>query len=193
MSTVVKRYSRALALGLVGAATLAVLSFGPTWAAEAPRSAAFSEAQTFQVPALAASPVLERGSYSVVVIERPKPAPEQTAPQPQQRSYPQAPSDPTGAQAIAAGQVSARGWGEGEFGCLVALWNKESGWNAGALNRGSGAYGIPQALPGSKMASAGADWETNPSTQIAWGLGYIGSRYGSPCGAWDHSQRVGWY
>ena len=84
-------------------------------------------------------------------------------------------------------------WGDDEFACLVALWNKESGWRVGAYNAGSGAYGIPQALPGSKMASAGADWETNPATQITWGLGYISGRYGTPCGAWGHSQAKGWY
>ncbi len=85
------------------------------------------------------------------------------------------------------------GWGDDQFGCLVALWNKESGWNYQAYNRSSGAYGIPQALPGSKMGSAGADWQSNAATQVAWGLGYISGRYGSPCGAWSHSQSTGWY
>lgn len=101
--------------------------------------------------------------------------------------------DPGTAQAIAYSMVLERGWGDGEFACLVALWNRESGWRVNAYNAGSGAYGIPQSLPGNKMASAGADWETNPATQISWGLGYIGGRYGSPCGAWDHSQSRGWY
>ena len=101
--------------------------------------------------------------------------------------------DPGTAQAIAYEMVVARGWGDGEFACLVALWNRESGWRVNAYNAGSGAYGIPQSLPGNKMASAGADWETNPATQISWGLGYIGGRYGSPCGAWSHSENVGWY
>ena len=97
------------------------------------------------------------------------------------------------AQAIAAAMLGNYGWGSEQMGCLVPLWQKESGWNVYAQNRSSGAYGIPQALPGSKMASAGADWQTNPATQIAWGLGYISGRYGSPCGAWSHSQSVGWY
>lgn len=101
--------------------------------------------------------------------------------------------DPGSAQAYAAGAVAARGWSVGEFDCLVALWSKESGWRVNAHNASSGAYGIPQALPGSKMATAGADWETNPATQIEWGLGYISGRYGTPCGAWAHSQDVGWY
>ncbi|MFC4335864.1 aggregation-promoting factor C-terminal-like domain-containing protein [Salininema proteolyticum] len=79
-----------------------------------------------------------------------------------------------------------------EFGCLEALWTRESGWSETAAN-GSGAYGIPQALPGSKMSSEGSDWESNPVTQIRWGLGYIKGRYGTPCEAWNHSENVGWY
>lgn len=101
--------------------------------------------------------------------------------------------DPGSAQAIGYQMVMARGWGDDEFACLSALWQRESGWRVNAHNRGSGAYGIPQSLPGNKMASAGADWETNPATQITWGLGYISSRYGTPCGAWAKSQRSGWY
>lgn len=97
------------------------------------------------------------------------------------------------AQAIAFDMLQARGWGQDQYSCLVALWNKESGWRYNAANRSSGAYGIPQALPGRKMASAGSDWQTNPATQITWGLGYISGRYGSPCGAWKHSKSVGWY
>jgi len=85
------------------------------------------------------------------------------------------------------------GFGLKEMPCLDKLWMKESGWNHRARNPSSGAFGIPQALPGGKMASAGADWENNPATQIRWGLGYIKGRYGAPCGAWAHSQRVGWY
>ena len=83
--------------------------------------------------------------------------------------------------------------GAGQFSCLEALWNRESGWNHLAQNPSSGAYGIPQALPGSKMASAGSDWQTNPYTQVRWGVSYIKSRYGTPCNAWAHSQSVGWY
>jgi hypothetical protein len=101
--------------------------------------------------------------------------------------------DPGSAQAYAQSAVQARGWGAGEFDCLVALWSRESGWRVNAYNASSGAYGIPQSLPGSKMSSAGADWETNAGTQIEWGLGYIGGRYGSPCGAWAHSEDAGWY
>ena len=78
-------------------------------------------------------------------------------------------------------------------GCLEKLWDRESGWNERAMNRYSGAYGIPQSLPGHKMASAGADWQTNPATQIKWGLGYIQSRYGTPCGAWSFWQAHNYY
>ena len=109
-------------------------------------------------------------------------------------SYPSGPANPSGAQAIARDlMASMYGWGDDQFGCLVDLWNKESGWNVYAQNPSSGAYGIPQALPGDKMATAGADWATNAATQIKWGLGYIAGRYGTPCGAWSHSASVGWY
>jgi hypothetical protein len=77
--------------------------------------------------------------------------------------------------------------------CLDKLWKKESGWNHKARNNSSGAYGIPQAYPGNKMASVGSDWKTNPATQIKWGLGYIKGRYKTPCGAWAKSQSSGWY
>jgi len=85
------------------------------------------------------------------------------------------------------------GFSSDQFGCLDSLWTRESGWNIYADNPSSSAYGIPQSLPGSKMASAGSDWATNPVTQIRWGLGYIQDRYGSPCGAWGHSESNGWY
>lgn len=76
---------------------------------------------------------------------------------------------------------------------LDALWTRESGWNHLAENRSSGAYGIPQSLPATKMAVVGGDWRTNPQTQINWGLAYIGARYGTPQKAWEHSERRGWY
>jgi hypothetical protein len=96
------------------------------------------------------------------------------------------------AQTFAAKAVAGRGWAPSEFSCLVNLWNRESGWNTHAANP-SGAYGIPQALPGSKMATAGGDWQNSYQVQITWGLGYIAGSYGSPCGAWAHSNAVGWY
>ncbi len=96
-------------------------------------------------------------------------------------------------KAIAQALLPEFGFSSDQFSCLDSLWTRESGWSSTAANPSSSAYGIPQALPGSKMASAGADWATNPATQIRWGLGYIADRYGSPCGAWSHSESVGWY
>ena len=97
------------------------------------------------------------------------------------------------ARTIGRAMVADRGWSSGQFTCLDSLWTRESNWNPTADNPTSSAYGIPQALPGSKMASAGADWRTNPATQISWGLGYIADRYGDPCAAWSHFQANNWY
>ena len=103
------------------------------------------------------------------------------------------PPNPNTAQSIAYNMMGSFGFSPSTyFGCLLDLWNRESGWVYDAENA-SGAYGIPQALPGSKMSSAGADWETNPATQIKWGLGYIKAIYGNPCGAWDFELRNGYY
>ena len=93
----------------------------------------------------------------------------------------------------ARAMLGSFGWSSGQFSCLDPLWGHESGWSATAYNAGTGAYGIPQALPGAKMASAGPDWQTDAATQIRWGLEYIKSLYGSPCGAWGHEQATGWY
>jgi hypothetical protein len=88
---------------------------------------------------------------------------------------------------------SKYGWGASQFGCYNKIIMRESGWNVHANNPSSSAYGIPQALPGSKMSSAGPDWRNNPTTQIRWGLGYVKSRYGTPCGAWGFKSSHGWY
>ena len=95
-------------------------------------------------------------------------------------------------QQIAEAMLASFGWPASQFSCLDPLWAHESGWSVTAANP-DGAYGIPQALPGSKMASAGPDWQTDAATQIRWGLEYIRGTYGSPCGAWDHEQATGWY
>jgi exonuclease VII small subunit len=102
---------------------------------------------------------------------------------------------PRAAQEIARAMMPAYGWDDAQLSCLVPLWNAESGWSWSATNASSGAYGIPQALPGWKMSSAGSDWLTNPATQIAWGLTYIQERYGSPCRTWDiwQSRIPHWY
>jgi hypothetical protein len=158
-----------------------------------PYSGAFADANT--APShweeTGQSLVVENG-YSASSVSResfgvhsaPRPAP------------PKAPSagvpSPGSAQAIAQGILAAEGMGNDQFSCLVSLWNRESHWNVTAENP-DGAYGIPQALPGNKMGSAGPDWQSNATTQITWGLGYIKGRYGTPCGAWGHSQSTGWY
>jgi hypothetical protein len=108
-------------------------------------------------------------------------------------TVPSAPPNPGTAQSIAYNVMGSFGFSPATyFGCLKDLWNRESGWVFDAENA-SGAYGIPQALPGSKMASAGADWATNPRTQIVWGLGYIKGMYQNPCGAWSFEERNGYY
>lgn len=98
--------------------------------------------------------------------------------------------DPRG---VARAMVSERGWSGEQFDCLDNLWTKESGWRWDADNPTSSAYGIPQALPGSKMSTMGSDWETNPVTQIRWGLAYIDDVYGTPCSAWSQSRSSNWY
>lgn len=97
---------------------------------------------------------------------------------------------------VALGQrlAAGYGWGSGsEWTCLDELWTRESGWRMVWNYQGSGAYGIPQSLPANKMAAAGADYMTNPATQIRWGLGYISATYGTPCAAWDHETVNSWY
>ena len=103
------------------------------------------------------------------------------------------PTNPTEAQAIGKEMMLAAGFGEDQWGCLYNLWMRESGWRTTAGNVSSGAYGIPQSLPASKMAAFGGDYLTNPRTQIAWGLSYIKGRYGTPCGGWSSFQAKGWY
>jgi len=102
-------------------------------------------------------------------------------------------ADPDTAKAVALDLAAARGWTGAQYDALIALWSRESGWRVNALNKSSCAYGIPQALPGSKMASAGSDWLTNPATQITWGLNYIQGRYGDPISALAHSDANHWY
>ena len=120
-----------------------------------------------------------------------------TGAQPTQAASAAAAQPATGAasgspQQIAEAMLASFGWPASQFSCLDPLWAHESGWSVTASNP-DGAYGIPQALPGSKMASAGPDWQTSAATQIRWGLEYIKGTYGSPCAAWDHEQATGWY
>jgi len=133
----------------------------------------------------------ERAAAAAAAQQAQQQQPQQQAQQP--ASSQAAPATSGSPQQIAMAMLGSYGWASGQFSCLDSLWNEESGWNVHASNPSSGAYGIPQALPGSKMASAGPDWESDAATQIRWGLGYIQALYGSPCGAWAHEQADGWY
>lgn len=96
-------------------------------------------------------------------------------------------------QSYAHQLVLSHGWTEADYQALVLLWHRESGWNPYSVNKKSGACGIPQSLPCSKMAKYGKDYRTNYKVQVKWGLDYIKARYGVPLKAWQHSQRRGWY
>jgi hypothetical protein len=101
---------------------------------------------------------------------------------------------PNGARAVAREIAQSKHeWGSFQFACLNKLWTKESNWRYKARNKSSGAHGIPQALPATKMESVGTDWRTNPVTQIKWGLRYIEVRYETPCKAYKKFQRSNWY
>jgi hypothetical protein len=159
--------------------------------------------QNLEISAAAAA-VVTRDEYSVKEAPKPVPVlvPAAVAPTASEKSASEdsgcpdpnaAVADPSTAQAVALDLAAARGWTGPQYDALIALWSRESGWRVNALNSSSCAYGIPQALPGSKMASAGADWLTNPATQITWGLDYIQGRYGDPIGALAHSDANHWY
>ncbi|QNE18532.1 hypothetical protein F1D05_12225 [Kribbella qitaiheensis] len=94
---------------------------------------------------------------------------------------------------VAMNLLADHGWKASQFSCLDSLWTKESRWKVNADNPTSSAFGIPQALPGNRMAAYGSDWRTNPVVQIKWGLDYIEDAYGSPCAAWSHSKAKNWY
>jgi hypothetical protein len=127
-------------------------------------------------------------------VKQPEPKAAVATPKPKSVFFPSGKQWGVKAGARAAKAYARSRMSEAQFDCLEQLWNHESGWRWNAQNRsGSGAYGIPQALPGSKMAKAGADWRTNPITQVRWGLGYISGRYGSACAAWSHFKSHNWY
>jgi hypothetical protein len=145
-------------------------------AAKKAAAARIANAQSSAVPAQPAA--------QPIAAAQPSPSPTVAAP---------AASAASGSpQQIAEAMLGSFGWSSSQFSCLDPLWAHESGWSVTAANP-DGAYGIPQALPGSKMASAGPDWQTDAATQIRWGLEYIQATYGSPCGAWAHEQATGWY
>lgn len=127
-------------------------------------------------------------------VHRPKPQPKPRATSTTaSRATTRAPLTTGDPRSIAHAMLLRQGYSESEWTCLDALWTRESSWNIYASNASSGAYGIPQALPGDKMATFGADWRTNPITQISWGLSYIRSSYGTPCGALSHENAYGYY
>ncbi|WP_240930646.1 D-alanyl-D-alanine carboxypeptidase family protein [Isoptericola sp. BMS4] len=115
--------------------------------------------------------------------------------QAQRQATPTSDGTPDGNRALGRSMAATQGWTGSQWGCLEKLWTAESGWNHRAANPTSSAYGIPQSLPGKKMAATGADWRTNPATQIDWGLDYIADRYDTPCQAWAfwNSHRPHWY
>lgn len=144
--------------------------------------------------------VMDAASHTLSVVGAPKvaakPTPTPSHAAPRGAAAPAThlpPPNPGTAQSIAYTMMSSFGWNpQTYFSCLNDIWTRESGWRYNAENA-SGAYGIPQALPGSKMAAAGADWRTNPATQIKWGLGYIQGKYGNPCSAWAFWQSHSYY
>ncbi len=144
---------------------------------------AFSKIQVGSSTASTTAPTVKSEADAVTPVPTAAPAPTPAAPV----------DDPAAAKAFAATALAAHGWGADQMSCLTQLWERESSWLTSAENPSSGAYGIAQSLPANKMESVGSDWSTNAQTQITWGLTYIEGRYGTPCGAWGHSNAVGWY
>ena len=128
--------------------------------------------------------------------QAPRPKPKTPAPKPIVKVKPKPQPKPklVSYPSVAYARSYARSRiGATQFTCLDKLFTRESNWRTHAYSRSSGAYGIPQALPGTKMSVIASDWRDNPLTQVRWGLRYIAGRYGTACNAWAHSQRVGWY
>jgi hypothetical protein len=141
-----------------------------------------------------ASPSASAPPSPVAPAAAPSPSPTRPAPKPSTKpAVPVGCGQYSGNQLIACQLLPSFGFTTGEMSALVPMWSRESGWSTSAQNPSSGAYGIPQALPGDKMATVAADWRTNPATQIKWGLGYIKDRYGTPSAAWAFWQKNGWY
>ena len=141
----------------------------------------------------AASKRAEAAAKKAAAAQSPAATQTPAAAQPSQTATATVPAASGSPQQIAEAMLGSFGWSASQFSCLDPLWAHESGWSVSAYNAGSGAFGIPQALPGSRMASAGPDWQTDAATQIRWGLEYIKGTYGSPCGAWAHEEATGWY
>jgi hypothetical protein len=157
----------------------------------AARAAAAAKAAASKARALEKKAIAKRAAEKVAAAA--EKAAESSKSVPYSGPIPSSCKEYSGNRAIGCSLMLKDGFDIDQFPCLDKLWTKESHWNTKASNSGSGAYGIPQALPGSKMGSEGDDWRTNPATQIKWGLGYIEGRYDTPCKAWSHSQSTGWY
>jgi hypothetical protein len=166
---------------------------------QAAQAAAAAKAKAQRAQAARAHAIHEQRVKAAAAAARAKAAAAARAKAASSASSASSPSSPSGSAAsgspeqIAQSMLSQFGWSSSQYSCLYPLWQRESNWSITASNPTSGAYGIPQALPGSRMASAGPDWQTDAATQIRWGLEYIKSTYGSPCAAWAHSQADGWY
>jgi len=163
------------------------------WQREAEGDAADKAAATAKAAAAKAHQLETKAVAEKKAAEAKKKAAQNGGPDAYTGDIPSSCNDFSGSRAVGCALMLDAGFGIDQFPCLDKLWKRESGWNYRAENRSSGAYGIPQALPGTKMAKFGDDWRTNPATQIKWGLDYIEGRYNSPCGAWSHSQNTGWY
>lgn len=161
----------------------AVSATPPSW--QQVSGAAFEQTPA-QIPALTivhdSDGTFNRGGFEVI-----------TGPEARAVFVSDAPTPTDGIKLFALERVLEMGWDVDQFSCLVELWERESNWRWNAENKSSGAYGIPQSLPGNKMAAVADDWKTNPETQVLWGLGYIDDRYESPCAALVHSDMRGWY
>jgi hypothetical protein len=163
------------------------------WQRQAESDAAEKAASEAKTAATKAHNLETKMAAAKKAAEDKKKAEENGGPVPYAGKIPASCNEYSGSRKIGCALMLDAGFGLDQFPCLDKLFKKESGWNYRAENRSSGAYGIPQALPGKKMASAGADWKTNPATQIEWGLGYIKGKYDTPCKAWSHSEAVGSY
>ncbi|MEU8814913.1 lytic transglycosylase domain-containing protein [Actinoplanes sp. NPDC048796] len=163
------------------------------WQREAEGAAAAKAAAAAKLTAARAHELEKQVIEDKKKAEAKKKALENGGPVPYSGPIPGSCNEFSGSREIGCALMLEAGFGIDQFPCLNKLWDAESGWNYKAENKSSGAYGIPQSLPGKKMASEGADWKTNPATQIKWGLGYVKGRYKTPCGAWQNFQNNGNY
>jgi hypothetical protein len=167
------------------------LDMGARQRADGPQRAAQADAQT--KAAAAAQAAANQAAAVDDAAKRASRGTPRTGPSTPAVPIPTSCSAYTGNKAIACALLPEWGYGIDQMSCLIPMWTKESGWNERARNPSSGSYGIPQALPASRMAAYGADYLTNPTPQIKWGLSYVKSRYGGPCKAWTFWQAHGWY